>query len=180
MATPEFILKLREKVGHEQLWLPGVTAVVVRPVPPGAPIFQVPDVLLVRRSDNGEWTPVTGIVDPGEQPHVAAVREVKEETGLDVQVEALLGVGAVGPVEYENGDVTSYMDTAIRLSVVGDDKPYVADDESTEVGWFEISQLPPMKPRFRLVIADAVAQMKHPTGFRPRMGYEKRNAKPEE
>ncbi|MGO2573840.1 MAG: DNA mismatch repair protein MutT, partial [Corynebacterium casei] len=28
----------------------------------------------------------------------------------------------------------------------------------------------------RLLIADAVAQMKHPAGFRPRMGYRKRNA----
>ena len=28
MATPDFILKLREKIGHETLWLPGVTGVV--------------------------------------------------------------------------------------------------------------------------------------------------------
>lgn len=198
MATPEFIVKLREKIGHDPLWLPGVTAVVIRDVPPGAPIHQLPEVLLVKRADNGEWTPVTGIIDPNEQPHDAAVREVKEETGLDVQVEALLGTGAVGPVEYPNGDVTSYVDVAMRCSVVagaggseagaggsetgaggsetgaGSDEPYVADDESTEVGWFQISQMPPMKPRFRLIVADAVAQMKHPAGFRPRMGYHKR------
>ncbi|WP_048759459.1 NUDIX hydrolase [Corynebacterium vitaeruminis] len=174
MATPDFIVQLREKVGHAPLWLPGVTAIVIRDVPPNAPMYALPEVLLVRRSDNGEWTPVTGIIDPNEQPHDAAVREVKEETGLDVTVEALLGTGAVGPVEYPNGDVTSYVDVAMRCSVVGDDVPYVADDESTEVGWFQISQMPPMKPRFRLIVADAVAQLKHPAGFKPRMGYHKR------
>lgn len=177
MPTPDFILDLREKVGHQELWLPGVTAVVLRDVPEDAPIWAVPEVLLVQRADNSEWTPVTGIVDPREEPHAAAVREVKEETGLDAQVEALLGVGSVGPVEYPNGDVTSYVDTAIRLSVVGADEPRVGDDESIATGWFPVSQLPPMKPRFRLIIADAVAQLKHPQGFRPRMGYVKRSAR---
>lgn len=176
MPTPEFILTLRERIGHDELWLPGVTAIVLKQPPADAPIWAVPEVFLVKRADNQQWTPVTGIVDPREEPHHAAVREVLEETGLNVQVEALLGVGQVGPVEYPNGDVTSYMDTTVRCSVVddADDTPRVADDESVDVGWFPISQLPPMQPRFRLVIADAAAQAKHPAGFRPRMGYAKR------
>ncbi|HIW95871.1 MAG TPA: NUDIX domain-containing protein [Candidatus Corynebacterium gallistercoris] len=180
MPTPEFIVTLREKIGHAELWLPGVTAIVLKDVPDDAPIWAVPEVLLVKRADDGQWTPVTGIVDPREEPHDAARREVVEETGLHVEVEALLGVGQVGPVEYPNGDVTSYMDTAVRCRVVAgpdgtfNDAPWVADDESTQVGWFPISQLPPMQPRFRLVIADAAAQLKHPEGFRPRMGYRKR------
>lgn len=177
MATPDFILELRKHVGHAPLWLPGVTAIVLKEVPKDAPIWEVPHVLLVKRADNGQWTPVTGIVDPGEEPHVAAVREVLEETGLRVTHTALLGVGQVGPVEYPNGDVTNYVDTTIRCSLEDPEEaePRVADDESTDVGWFPISQLPPMQPRFRLVIADAAAQLKHPQGFRPRMGYEKRN-----
>ncbi|ALU21865.1 DNA mismatch repair protein MutT [Corynebacterium pseudotuberculosis] len=177
MPTPNFILKIRDKIGHEPLFLPGVTAIVIKDVPKDAPITAVPEVLLVKRSDNGEWTPVTGIVEPGEQPHVAAAREVKEETCVDVTVEALLGVGAVGPVEHANGDVSYYMDTAMRCSVVGDCVPRVGDDEneSTEVRWFSVIQMPPMKPRFRLLVGDAVAQLKRPEGFRPRMGYEKRD-----
>ena len=174
MPTPDFILRLREKIGTDELWLPAITAVVIRDVPPGAPIWAVPEVLLVKRADNGEWTPVCGICDPGEEPHVTAVRETREETTLETRVEALLGVGAIGPVTYDNGDVTRYMDTSMRLSVVGDDTPAVGDDESTDVGWFSIAQLPPINPRFRMVISDAVAQMKHPGGFRPRMGYTKR------
>jgi hypothetical protein len=71
------------------------------------------------------------------------------------------------------------MDTTLRCVVTGDSEdawtPRVNDEESTEVGWFQIAQLPPLDPRFRLVIADAVAQLKHPSGFRPRMGYVKRD-----
>ena len=175
MPTPEFVLDLRKHVGHSQLWLPGVTAVIIRDVPPGAPNSAVPEVLLVRRADNGQWTPVTGIVDPGEEPHVAAVREAKEEVGVDIAVEALLGVGVVGPVTYPNGDETVYMDTAMRCVVVGpSDTPVISDDENSEAGWFSVMQLPPMSPRFRLVIGDAVAQLRHPEGYRPRMGYTKR------
>ncbi|KQB86812.1 NUDIX hydrolase [Corynebacterium lowii] len=174
MATPDFIVELRKKIGHDPLWLPGVTAIVVKDVDSEAPAWATPSVLLVRRADDGQWTPVTGIVDPGEQPHDAAVREVLEETGVEAQVEVLLGVGAVGPVTYPNGDVVSYVDTALRLSVSGEQTPVIGDDESVDVGWFEVAQLPPMQPRFRLLCADAVAQLRHPAGFRPRMGYHKR------
>ncbi|MEL4163139.1 NUDIX domain-containing protein [Corynebacterium bovis] len=174
MATPQYIVELRRKIGHDPLFLPGVTAVVLSDVPADAPIHAVPEVLLVCRADDAQWTPVTGIIEPGEEPHVAAVREAKEETGVDVRVEALLGVGAVGEVTYPNGDRVSYVDTAVRCSVVGDTTAHVADDESTDVGWFPVSAMPPMAPRFRLLVGDAVAQMRHPAGFRPRMGDAKR------
>lgn len=178
MATPDFIVELRKKIGHDPLWLPGVTAIVVRDIPADAPAWATPSVLLVQRADNEQWTPVTGIVDPDEQPHDAAVREVWEETRVAARAEALLGVGAVGPVTYPNGDVVSYVDTAVRLSVSGGEEeaqPVIGDDESINVGWFEVAQLPPMQPRFRLLCADAVAQLRHPAGFRPRMGYHKRS-----
>jgi 8-oxo-dGTP pyrophosphatase MutT (NUDIX family) len=55
----------------------------------------VPDgdgrVLLVRPNRRG-WEMPGGRVDPGEDVAEAAVREVEEETGCDVAVEALLGI----------------------------------------------------------------------------------------
>ncbi|MEJ5997950.1 NUDIX hydrolase [Corynebacterium sp. H130] len=149
--TPEFILKLREKVGHAELWLPGVTAIILK----------ADEVLLVRRSDNGQWTPVTGIVDPREEPHLAAIREAKEEAGVEISVEKLLWVQAVGPVEYPNGDVTSYVDTAFVCRYESGEA-HPADDESTEVGWFPVAELPPMKPRFVHLIE---AAQKNISGF---------------
>ena len=61
--------------------------------------------LLVRRSDNGAWTPVTGIVDPGEDPHVTAVREVEEEACVVAEVERLVWVSATEVVTHVNGDL---------------------------------------------------------------------------
>ena len=78
MPIPEFVVELRRLVGSLELWFPGVTAVVRRD----------DDVLLVRRSDNLEWAPVTGIVDPREEPAVAARREVLDVTEVEGWLEA--------------------------------------------------------------------------------------------
>ena len=75
MATPEFIVSLRQKIGHEQLWLPGVSITVVD---------DAGRLLLGRRTDNGQWAVVSGIPAPGEQPATAIRRECLEETGVDV------------------------------------------------------------------------------------------------
>ncbi|MCS4535450.1 NUDIX domain-containing protein [Corynebacterium sp. HS2168-gen11] len=174
MATPEFIVQLRTKIGHDQLWLPGVVAIVLKDVPPGAPITAVPEVLLVKRKDSQQWTPITGLCEPGEQPHLSAIREVQEEVGVSVTVDALLGVGATEPMVHANGDRTVQMETAVRCSVQSG-TPHVADSEEiSDVRWFSVMQVPAMAPRFRLMIGDAVAQLRHPAGFQPRMGFEKR------
>ena len=175
MPTPDYFLDLREHVGNKQLFLPACTAIILRPVPAGAPIWEVPKVLLVKRADNGRWTPVAGICEPGEEVSETAVRETKEEVGLDATVEALLGVGKVGPVTYPNGDECLFMDTTMRLSVPHDAEPVISDEENTEAQWFSVAQLPDsVDRRARLCIADGVAQMRHPAGFKPRMGYRKR------
>ncbi|GGL42909.1 NUDIX domain-containing protein [Phycicoccus endophyticus] len=133
MATPEFILRLRASVGHELLWLPGVTAVVL----------DGERVLLVRRSDDGRWTPVTGICDPGEHPARTAMRECLEETGVRCAVELLAWVDVTGVVEYPNGDRSQYVDHTFRCRYVGGEA-HVADDESSDVAWFPLDGLPEM------------------------------------
>jgi 8-oxo-dGTP pyrophosphatase MutT (NUDIX family) len=105
MATPEFILRLREKIGNDELWLSGVTAVVLR----GEGAER--EVLLVRRSDTGQWTAVTGIIDPGEPPAVAAEREVLEEAAVVAVAERLVRVHVENRVVvYGNGDRSRYLD----------------------------------------------------------------------
>ena len=136
MATPEFILSLREKIGNDLLWLVGITAYVED---------DEGRVLLGRRSDTGEWALVYGINEPGEEPADTVIREVKEETGVDVVPTALVSVKAGKNITtYANGDRTQYLDLtfACRLAEGGCSVPRVGDDESLEVGWFSPDALP--------------------------------------
>jgi 8-oxo-dGTP pyrophosphatase MutT (NUDIX family) len=49
-------------------------------------------ILLLKRSDDATWCLPCGLVDAGESPEQAAIREAKEETGLDVKILELVGI----------------------------------------------------------------------------------------
>jgi ADP-ribose pyrophosphatase YjhB (NUDIX family) len=151
VPVPEFIQRLRTQVGHEPLWLVGVTAVVLR----GR------EVLLVRRADFDEWSPVAGIVEPGEHTATAAERESLEEAGVVAVVERLAGVSVSQEYTYPNGDRTRYTNLTYRLRHVSGEAR-VNDDENTDVGWFRLDALPPLAERYLQRIAHAVADRPDP------------------
>jgi 8-oxo-dGTP pyrophosphatase MutT (NUDIX family) len=132
MPIPDFVLHLRAAVGHDPLWLPGVSGVVVD---------GDGRVLLERRTDNGAWAVPSGILEPGEEPAIALAREVFEETGVGVEVVALTAVSVTEVVRYGNGDVAQYLDVCFWCRPVSGEAR-VADDESLEVGWFSPDALP--------------------------------------
>jgi len=144
--VPDFVLALRDKVGHDPLWLPGVTAVIRRG----------DDVLLVRRSDNGQWTPVTGIADPGEEPAVTAAREAMEETGVRIRVDRLAMTSVHPEVTYDNGDRAAYLDLTFACTWL-DGEAHVADDESSDVRWWPLASLPSMSDLMMSRIAAATS-----------------------
>lgn len=145
MPVPRFIADLRTRIGHDPLWLIGITAVVVRDG----------QVLLVERADNGAWTPVTGIVEPGEEPADAAVREVAEETAVTAVPERLAWVHATDPVVHVNGDRAQYLDHVFAMRWVAGE-PHPADDESTDARWFPLAALPQMPARMHRRIAEVL------------------------
>lgn len=135
MPTPDFILDLREHIGHRPLWLSGVTAVVVRD----------DEVLMIRRADNGRWAPVAGIIEPAEHPADTAEREVLEEAGVVVEVEGIAGVDVSAPVVHDNDDRSQYLVVVVRCRWVSGD-PYPADGEATEARWVRIDALGELDP----------------------------------
>ncbi|MEU4312433.1 NUDIX domain-containing protein [Nocardia sp. NPDC024068] len=154
MPTPDFISRVRADIGHDLLWLPGVSAVV---------FDGTGRVLLQQRVDDRRWALISGIPEPGEQPAAAVVREVFEETAVRCVVEHLVAVQSEAAVTYANGDICQFMNICFRARAV-DGEARVNDDESLEVGWFAPDTLPdglPESNRFR--IAQALAS--EPTWF---------------
>ncbi|RMB62257.1 NUDIX hydrolase [Tessaracoccus antarcticus] len=135
MPTPDFITELRRHVGHSPLWLVGTAAAILRAGDGG------PEVLLVRRSDTGEWSLVSGIVDPGEHPADTIVREAMEEAGVVIEVERMLWLVVDAPITYPNGDQCQYLNHGF-LARCTSGEAHVGDEESSEVGWFPVGSLP--------------------------------------
>lgn len=96
MAMSDYIRTLRDKIGSDLLLVP-VAAAIVR--------NEKGYILLQRRSDNHQWGIPGGIIEPGETPAQAVVREVLEETGLLVRPTKLIGTfgGINARFIYPNG-----------------------------------------------------------------------------
>jgi 8-oxo-dGTP pyrophosphatase MutT (NUDIX family) len=154
VPVPPFIAALRARIGHDLLWLPGVTGVV---------LDDDDRLLMGRRADNGLWALISGILEPGEEPAQGLVREIAEETGVRAEVLALTSVSSGDRVTYPNGDVSQYLDLTFLCRHV-DGEAFVADDESTEVGWFGLDALPDrMTTSSRGRLAAALAFRDDPT-----------------
>lgn len=165
MTTPNFIVSLREKIGHDPLWLVGVTAYVED---------DRGRVLLGKRADSGRWALVSGINEPGEDPADTAVREVAEEAGVTVRPVALVEMSADDyTITYANGDQTQYLNVLLLCEVAPEDggelecrghapDPRPVDGENLEVGWFDPVDLP------QPVIASTVRRIEAVRRFRER------------
>jgi 8-oxo-dGTP pyrophosphatase MutT (NUDIX family) len=146
MPTPEFVSQLREFIGHRPLWLSVAIGVV---------LDGEGSVLLHRRSDTGRWALPGGIIDPGEQPADAVVREVFEETSVLVEPELLTSLSVSGQVTYPNGDQVQYLELTFRCRQVGG-AAAVNDSESLEVGWHPVHGAADLSARDRQLIEAAL------------------------
>jgi len=145
VPTPDFVLELRRFVGTRPLPLVGVTAVIVRG----------DELLLGRRSDNGRLTPITGIVDPGEEPADAAVREAAEEAGVRIRADRLAWVHQIPRVTYANGDQNDYLDLVFSCTWLSGD-PEPVDAEMTEVFWHPVAELDVLDAEMRARVRAAL------------------------
>lgn len=95
-------------------------------------------ILLVRRGrepGRGLWSVPGGKVEPGESLQEAAVREVREETGLTVSIGRELWT-----VDVPTGDGRMYEIHDFAATVVSG--TLHAGDDADEAGWFTFEELP--------------------------------------
>ena len=103
-------------------------------------------ILLEKRSDNGIWGLPGGAIDPGESVINATIREAKEETNLDVEIDGLLGIysepsdGRI--VTYpDNGDVRHLVDVVFTALVMVSGQ-MKKSDESLDLKFFQPDLIP--------------------------------------
>jgi ADP-ribose pyrophosphatase YjhB (NUDIX family) len=134
MGIAPHIARLRAFVGHEMLLLPSVAVL---------PADEAGRVLLAWQAGHRTgWSTVGGAVDPGESPAEAAVREAREEIGVEIRLGRLLDVlgGPDYEVTYPNGDHTAYVTAVYEASIVAG-TPAPADGELSDVAWFTREEL---------------------------------------
>src|SRR5215831_11899412 len=128
MPMSGYLQQLRKKIGNDLLVLPSA-AVVIHD--------EQMRLLLCLHRDKNIWVAPGGLIEPGEQPAEAAVRETWEETGLLVEITGILGAygGNDLIIDYPNGDRAAYIGTIFRGQVVAGSMR--ADGEETlDVGYF--------------------------------------------
>lgn len=140
----DYIRWIRARVGHEPILLNFAGAIITD---------EQGRVLLQQRGDRGTWGLPGGALELGESAEEAAIREVREETGLEVRVERLVGAYTKYFDTYPNGDEAQTIVFAFACSVVGGELR--ADgDETLALRYFDPADAPIYNAQGRDALAD--------------------------
>ena len=126
----DYIHELRPLIGHRKIILNAATTIIERDG----------KILLQRRSDNGKWGLIGGLLEMNETYQEAAIREAREETGLEVRLESFLGIYHNHNMVWGNGDAAHVITAFFTASIISGE-PRV-DEESLELRFFGMEELP--------------------------------------
>ena|SRR5665213_1451945 len=129
-----YLRRLRSKIGHDLLLLPSVAAVVRD---------AEGRVLLQEKSSGEGWSLPAGAIEPGETPEQAICREVREETGLLVKPQEIIGVfgGSAFRHTYPGGDEVEYTVILYRCVANGTSLDKL-DPETRSLKYFAENEMP--------------------------------------
>jgi 8-oxo-dGTP pyrophosphatase MutT (NUDIX family) len=140
MGATGYVGRLRECVGHDLLLSPAAAACICD---------EEGRILLLRRSDGDDlWGFPGGAIEPDERADEAVVREVREETGLEVEPVALIGVysGPEYAFAYPNGDRVQPITLFFECRVLGGDLEPDMQEIMDARYYGPDDDLPPMRP----------------------------------
>lgn len=126
----DYIHELRKVIGPRKIILNSAGAVIVRE---GKILFQ-------RRTDNGRWGLIGGLLEMNETYEQAALREIREETGLEVKLDSFLGIFHNHHMVWSNGDEAHVLSAMFTASIVSGE-PRI-DAESHELRFFGRDEIP--------------------------------------
>ena len=112
--------------------VPSVTAIVTN---------DVGELLLVHKTDNNLWALPGGGMDPAESIAQAAVRETKEETGMDIEVTGIVGL-YTNPrhvIAYDDGEVPQQFSVCFTTRLLGGQ--ISTSSETSEVEFVPLKRL---------------------------------------
>jgi 8-oxo-dGTP pyrophosphatase MutT (NUDIX family) len=121
-------------------------------------------VLMIHKTDNDLWALPGGGHEPGESIAATVLREVKEETGYDVEVETVTGL-YTNPdhrMKYDDGEVRQQFSIAFRAKLIGGEAR--TSSESREVRWLNREEVDSLDvhPSMRLRLDHALDGRQRP------------------
>ena len=129
-------MRFGDRIGREGQLSPGASALIFN---------QARDrILMTQREDNSRWCLPGGGMDPGESAAETCVREVLEETGLEVKVVKLVGVYTCPNilVEYPDGNKIQPVAFSFEAEVIGGE--LALSDETIAFGWYTVAEIEAM------------------------------------
>ncbi len=121
-------------------------------------------VLMIHKTDNDRWALPGGGHEAGESIADTVVREVKEETGYEVEVEAITGTytNPSHVMQYDDGEVRQQFSIAFRARLVGGASQ--TSSESDKVEWLTPEQIESLDlhPSMRLRLEHALRKSGQP------------------
>jgi 8-oxo-dGTP pyrophosphatase MutT (NUDIX family) len=121
-----------ERIGQQGLLRVGASAAIFDPTRT--------KVLLTRRTDNGQWCFPAGAMDPGESIAETCVREVREETGLHVRIERLIGIYSSPNWLIEYADGNRFQVISVHFEATPTGGTLGVSSETTDYGYFSLAE----------------------------------------
>lgn len=136
---PNYLQAMRAFIGHRKIIHPAARIIIEN---------AEGDILLIRRRDNDQWGLIAGGLEEGESISACIIREVREETGLQIETLEAIGLStqpAAETVQYPNGDVVQYF-TVVFYSRHWSGEIAEHTEEAKEIRFFSPEELPSLPP----------------------------------